>query len=49
MEILITVRENGQSQKHNVICHNFIQGVEDFCADFGIKWEDIVAVVVIDE
>jgi len=49
MEICISVKQSNKTEKHYVICHTFIQGIEDFCHDFGINIKDIVAVVVIDE
>jgi hypothetical protein len=49
MEICIAVKQDNGIDKHYVICHDFVQGVEDFCADFGINIKDIVAVHVIDE
>jgi hypothetical protein len=49
MEFLITVREtDGTSTKHPVIAFDFITGIEEFCQDYGYKFTDIVAVVVID-
>jgi hypothetical protein len=50
MECIITVKEtDGKTSKHPVIDFNFIDAVENFCADFGYKLEDIIAVVVIDQ
>jgi len=48
MEISIVVKTEGKSERHNVICHNFIQGIEDFCHDFGVNINHIVAVTVVD-
>jgi hypothetical protein len=50
MECLITVREtDGKTTKHPVIDFTLIQAIDNFCADFGYKLTDIVAVVVIDQ
>ena len=50
MECLITVKEtDGTISKHPVIDFNFVSAVENFCADFGYKLTDIIAVVVIDQ
>lgn len=49
MELIVTIKQENKTSKHNVICLDFIQGIEDFCYDFGIKFENIVSVVVIDE
>jgi hypothetical protein len=50
MEFIATVKEqDGSKTKHPVICFNLIQGLEDFCTDYGYKLTDIVAVVVIDQ
>jgi hypothetical protein len=50
MEFIITVKEpDGKNSKHPVIAFDFIQGIEDFCTDYGYKLTDIVAVVVIDQ
>lgn len=50
MECIISVKEpDGRTTKHPVIDFNFIQAVENFCADFDYKLTDIVAVVVIDQ
>lgn len=50
MEFIITVREpDGTRTKHPVIDFDFVSAVENFCTDFGYKFSDIVAVVVIDQ
>jgi hypothetical protein len=50
MEFIITVKEpDGKTTKHPVIAFNFINGVEEFCEDYGYQLTDIVAVVVIDQ
>jgi len=50
MEFIITVRENDRmNSKHNVICMNLIQGIEDFLHDFDYSMNDIRAIVIIDE
>jgi hypothetical protein len=50
MEFIITVKEqNGTRSKHPVICFDLLQGIEDFCTDYGYKLTDIAAVVVIDQ
>jgi len=50
MEFIITLKENdGSNSKHNVICMNLIQGIEDFIHDFDYSINDIRAVVIIDE
>ena len=50
MEFIITVKEsNGSNTKHNVICINLMQGIEDFIHDFDYSINDIRAVVIIDE
>jgi hypothetical protein len=50
MEFLITVKEpDGKISKHPVIAFDFITGIEEFCQDYGYKFTDIVAVVVIDQ
>jgi hypothetical protein len=50
MEFIITVKENDRmNSKHNVICMNLIQGIEDFLHDFNYSEKDIRAIVIIDE
>lgn len=50
MEFIITVKEqDGTRTKHPVIDFDFVSAVENFCNDFGYKFSDIVAVVVIDQ
>lgn len=50
MELIVTVKEqDGKTTKHPVIDFDFISAIENFCADFGYKYSDIVAVVVIDQ
>jgi hypothetical protein len=50
MEFIITVKETDtMNSKHNVICLNLIQGIQDFLLDFDYKETDIRAVVIIDE
>lgn len=50
MECIITVREpDGKTSKHPVIDFGIVPAIENFCADFGYKLTDIVAVVVVDE
>jgi hypothetical protein len=51
MEIKLTTKdlETNKSESHYVICWDLIQGIEDFCNDFGININDIVAIVVIEQ
>lgn len=51
MEFKLTIKDpaTNKSESHYVICVNFIQGIEDFCTDFGINMNNIVAIVVIEQ
>lgn len=51
MEFKLTIKDpaTNKSESHYVICVNFIQGIEDFCTDFGINMNDIVSIVVIEQ
>lgn len=51
MEFKLTIKdpETNKNESHYVICLDLIQGIEDFCADFGINTFDIVAIVVIEQ
>lgn len=51
MEFKITIKdpETNKTQSHYVICFALIQGIEDFCEDFGINIYDVVAIVVIEQ
>ena len=51
MEFKLTIKdpESNKTESHFVICMNLIQGIEDFCSDFGINTFDIVAIVVIEQ
>lgn len=51
MEFKITIKdpETNKTESHYVICMHLIQGIEDFCLDFGININDIVAIVVIEQ
>ena len=50
MEFIITVKEtDGRTTKHPVISFNLIQGIEDFCQDYGYQLTDIKTIVVIDQ
>lgn len=49
MEFIVTIKDQDKTSKHNVICFELLQGIEDFCHDFGIQTKQIVAIVIIDE
>lgn len=51
MEFKITINDpqTNKNENHYVICMELIQGIEDFCTDFGINTNDIVAIVVIEQ
>ena len=49
MEFIVTIKQENKTSKHNVICFELLQGIEDFCHDYGIQTKEIVAIIVIDE
>jgi len=51
MEFKLTIKDSAtnKSESHYVICMDLIQGIEDFCIDFGININNIVAIVVIEQ